>query len=369
MKKILKKVGLYDPYLDVLGGGEKYLLSILKVFEEMGYAINIFWDKDLSREIDQRFSVCFKKISWLPNLFKKKGNWIKKLVNLAKLDIFIYVSDGSFFFSLAKKNFIYLMIPDKKNYSFDLFNKVKLFNWQFFTHSFFNNINFLKWGIKSDILYPYIDDNYFKLNIRDNLKEKIILSVGRFFPHLHTKQHKLIIEYFKKLKNINPEFKDFKLILVGGLKEEDKVYFKEIQSLIKNDHSIILKPNVSFNVLYDLYKRSTFYWHFTGFGINDKTQPELVEHLGIAILEAMAMGNVVFSYRAGGPKELIKDGENGYLFSNEDELMSKMKRVINDKNYYFDLIANAQKYVKMNFNYSVFKNKVKDIFIRNRDKN
>ncbi len=37
-----KKAALYDPFLDVMGGGEKHILSILKVLEEKGFEIHIF---------------------------------------------------------------------------------------------------------------------------------------------------------------------------------------------------------------------------------------------------------------------------------------------------------------------------------------
>jgi hypothetical protein len=43
-----KKAALYDPYLDVMGGGEKHILSILQVLEHEGYEANVFWDHDLT---------------------------------------------------------------------------------------------------------------------------------------------------------------------------------------------------------------------------------------------------------------------------------------------------------------------------------
>ena len=51
------KVGLYNPYLDTLGGGEKHILSIVDAVAEKGGEITVFWDKDLSREIKKRFSI------------------------------------------------------------------------------------------------------------------------------------------------------------------------------------------------------------------------------------------------------------------------------------------------------------------------
>ena len=54
-----KKAALYNPDLDILGGGEKHILSILRVLEDEGYEINIFWDKDLTNEIKTNFKLEF----------------------------------------------------------------------------------------------------------------------------------------------------------------------------------------------------------------------------------------------------------------------------------------------------------------------
>lgn len=362
MKKFLKKAALYDPYLDILGGGEKHILSIIKVLEEEGYEINIFWDEDLTWKIKQKFSPQFiNKVKWLPNVFKKRGNLIERFFVLRNLDLFFYVSDGSYFFSPAKKNFVFSMVPKRDLYPNSFLDRLKTLNFRFIANSRFTSSWLKKWGIENDYIYPYIEDKFLQLDLKKLKKEKIVLSVGRFFPHLHTKHHKIIISLFKKISRSHQNFKDFKLILAGGVKNEDREYFNQLKILTKDDPSIILKPNIDFDELYQLYKQSMFYWHFTGFGIDEEKHPEQVEHLGIASLEAMASGCIVFCYRAGGPKELIKDGKNGFLFSNEEELIKKMYSVVESSTLHRRIISNAQKYVSESFNYQAFKKKVKEV--------
>ena len=347
-KKI--KVGVYDPFLDTLGGGEKYILSILEVFAEQGCEINVFWDKDLSKEIKDRFS--FRSIDRL--------KWINKknLKNLWVYDYFFYITDGSYFFSGAKKNFVYAMIPDKKLYSLSLINKFKLINYQFITHSLFTQKWFNKFGIKSTVIMPYLDNKLIKQDENSFKKEKIILSVGRFFSHLHSKKQDLIIKAFKDLKNKSKEFADYKLILAGGLMKEDQKYFNQLKSLAKNDSSIIFKPNLSLYELYKLYELSNYFWHFTGYGVDEEKNPELVEHFGITPLEAMTSSCLTFCYSAGGPKELIIDGENGFLFSTVDELIYKMIKVNTNKDLKEKIINNGRRFAKENFSYEMFKEKV-----------
>ena len=358
------RVALYNPYLDTLGGGEKHILSILKVLQEEGFEINIFWDKDLTEQIEEKFSLHYiNKLEWLPNIFKNKTfpfSTLKTLQTLRTFNYFFYVTDGSYFFSTAKKNFVFCMVPQKNLYPYNIINILKTWNYQFIANSQFTGNWLNKWGIKNQVIHPYIDDVFINSNV--NNKEKNILSVGRFFPHLHSKQQEVVIKLFKKIKK-NGLFRDYKLIIAGGLKKEDKDYFHKLKALVNNDKSIYLKPNLNFDELYKLYKLSNFFWHFTGYGIDENIHPEQVEHLGITPLEAMASGCITFCYNAGGPKEIIKNGETGFLFNNEKELIEKMELCIKNQELSKKIINNAKKYVKENFSYEVLKKRVREVIL------
>ncbi len=364
MRKSLK-VALYDPFLDTLGGGELHVLSILQVLSSCGYEPYIFWDKDLSREIKQKFSLHYiNKIKWLPNIFKNKSfpfSILKTLKALRTFDCFIYVTDGSYFFSSAKKNFVFCMVPYKNLYQMNIVNRLKTFNYQFITNSLFTSGWLTKWGIQNQELCPYIDDVFFrKTSIK---KERIILSVGRFFPHLHSKQHEIIIGIYKKFLQSRKNLAPYRLILAGGLKKEDENYFRKLQSFIGDDSSIKLEPNLGFNELVSLYQKAELFLHFTGFGVNENEHPEMVEHFGIAPLQAMASGCITFCYNAGGPKEFISDGKNGFLFNSEKELLQKINTVIESPLIQQKITKNAVQLVKTNFSYKVFEQKVKKLFL------
>jgi glycosyltransferase involved in cell wall biosynthesis len=77
----------------------------------------------------------------------------------------------------------------------------------------------------------------------------------------------------------------------------------------------------------------------------------------------MCAGCIDICYRAGGLKEIIKDGENGFLFSNYEELNKKMSEVLTMKDS--DTIQkNAKKYIKETFSYPVFKTRVKEVVLK-----
>lgn len=350
-----KKAALYNPYLDVLGGGEKHILSILKVLADKKIKITIFYNQNLEKQIKDRFDISFPdKIEWSPDL-RNLSFW-KKLSLLKRFNYFFYVTDGSYFISTAKKNFIFAMVPNKKLYQLSLWNRVKLFNYKFISNSPFTSYWLKKWHINSIVIPPYIDNVFFRLN--NKKKESIILMVGRFYSHLHSKNQSLAIELFKKIKQKYHLFKKFKLIIAGGMKKEDHNYFNKLKKAIAYNQDIILKPNLSFEELINLYQKAKYFWHFTGLSINEKLEPERVEHLGITPLEAAASGCLVFCHNSGGPKLIFKNNLNGFLFKNEDEIITQMIKLEKNPHLVEKITSNAKKIVQENFSYQIFKKKV-----------
>ncbi|EKE15336.1 MAG: hypothetical protein ACD_12C00061G0001 [uncultured bacterium] len=71
---------------------------------------------------------------------------------------------------------------------------------------------------------------------------------------------------------------------------------------------------------------------------------------------------MTFCYSAGGPKELIRDNENGFLFSSVEELIDKMDKIDLNETLKKKVINNGKKFVKENFSYDVFRSKVMELF-------
>lgn len=353
-----KKAALYNPYLNTLGGGEKHILSILKALEDEGFSIDIFWNEELSTQIEKRFDLKFNNLNFIPNIFKDGSSVLKKLAILGRYEKFFYVTDGSYFFSTAKKNYVFAMVPKKESFDQGFLNKLKLTNWNFITNSGFTQSFLSKWGIKSQVIYPFLDEKFLDNQSETVNKEKIILTVGRFFDHLHTKNHNLAIEVYKRN---NLKLKGFKLILAGGLIQEDQDYFNKLKKLAGGDRDIIFKTNLSFHELLELYNKSLIYWHFAGFGVDEQKNPELVEHFGITPLEAMARGCLTFVYDAGGPREIVKDNQNGFIFKNEEVLMVKTLDIVKNNKLQEKIRASAQEFIEENFSYRVFQEKVRQV--------
>lgn len=353
----VRKVGLYDPYLDVLGGGEKYLLQMLATCEDLGYQPTIYWDADLTTEIKNRLNITFKHVRFEKNIFQDASlNSFQRFLKLKEYDVFLYISDGSYFFSGAKKNIVHAMVPQRHLYLASQLNRVKHLNWQFVANSHFTQSFLSRWGVRSTVLYPYLDQNF--LGSPRAKKESLILSVGRFFGTLHSKNHEAMVEFFLKNEKV---FHGHTLVLAGGLKDEDRSYFDKLAKRVASNASIILRPNVSYDELLGLYLKARYYWHFAGFGIDDRKHPELVEHLGITPMEAMAMRAVPFCFNAGGPKELIADGVNGYLFDSLSELREKMSKAMRNEKQTQLVADQAHDFAQKNFSYDVYRNNIKQL--------
>lgn len=353
-----KKVALYSPYLDTMGGGEKHIIEILKVFDEYGFEIEILWDdKKIISDFEKKFEIRLSNAKVIDN-FLKKEPFFSKIFKTAQYEYFIYVTDGSYFISLAKNNYIFCMYPELNLYKKTLGNILKWLGWKFIVNSNYTKQYIDKYTSKtSQVVYPYLD-----INEEDFVKEKVILSVGRFFKGLHSKRHDFLIDAFKKIQNSKKEFRDFKLYLVGGLKEEDKDYFNELKKQIGDNKNIFLVKNIEYGKLIELYRKAMFYWHAAGYGVDVEKNPEGVEHLGITPLEAMNYGSVVLTFNAGGPKEIIIDGVNGFLYNNENELIEKTNSIYLDKNIMKKIIIEEKNLLKERFTIRSFKEKVLSVF-------
>jgi len=349
-----KTVGLYTPYLDVMGGGEKHILSILKVFDEAGYNVIIFWDNDLTQVIKEKLHLTFKHLTFAKSI--RRMSLFEKARILSPLEWLLYVTDGSYFFSPAKHTGIFCMVPDKKLYQMTPLNALKTVNSMFFANSFFTKNWLHKWGIDSQVLYPFVPKELFTQP--NTVKKPYVLTVGRFFRHLHSKRQDDLIRTFLHFHHQHPEFK---LILAGGVMPEDEGYVDELRKAFPQPF-IELKTNIPFAELKKLYGESLIYWHFAGFGVDESKHPEQVEHLGMTPLEAMASRCITFCYNAGGPKELIRESKNGFVFNTKDELIRKMNSLLNRPTLQTQIQDDAQQFVKDSFSYEPFKKHVVNIF-------
>ncbi len=185
------------------------------------------------------------------------------------------------------------------------------------------------WDRESIILYPPVDIDSFK----SKKKEKIILSVGRFFPEHHNKKQLELVEIFKQLLEQHPrEMGGYNLCLAGGVssRSDHLQYVEKVIAAAKNC-PVRVMTNVEWEKLVEIFGESFIFWHASGMGEDEKIHPEKFEHFGITTVEAMAAGCIPVVINKGGQKEIIKNGYNGFLFYNWKELQDITLDIINGK--------------------------------------
>lgn len=351
------KVAIFSPYLDTLGGGERYMMTIAEVLSK-NHQVDILLDshlylmdvENLFDKLSKRFGLDLSKVNPVKAPMGKDSNSLERTLFLTKYDLLIYLTDGSIFYPTSTKNILHIQSPIVGQPAKSMWGKLKLSGWDLIIYNskFTQQAAKQHWKIKSEVVYPPVDIE--KIELLD--KEKKILSVGRFFSFLKDKKHELLIKAFKniyKAKNI----KEWSLNLVGSAGEGDKVYIEELKKL-SDGLPINFFPNLGYEDLIKLYGESSIYWHAMGYGEEDPTK---MEHFGISTVEAMAGGCVPIVINKGGQLEIVEDEKTGFLWNNLDELEEFTTNVINDEKLRMKISKSALERAKI-FSKEVFEEKI-----------
>lgn len=324
-----KKIGIYTPYLDSFGGGERYMLTIAEHLSSKE-RVDLLLDnhqlslnpEKLKEDLGKRLNLDLSRVNLVPFPLGNGGSFLKRILFLRKYDVFIYLTDGSIPFSTAKKSIIHFQVPFKNTTSENLWGKIKLSSWSLgVCNSEFTKSHIEKeWPIKCKVVYPPADVE----KIKPLKKQKNILSVGRFASFSKSKKHEEMIRAFKQI--YNSETKGWSLHLAGSI-EGDVEYLTELKDLA-GDVPVYFYPNLAFDKLMELYGYSSIYWHAAGFG---ETNPANMEHFGMTTVEAMAGGCVPIVINLGGQKEIVEDGKTGFLWDNLEELKERTLMLIKDE--------------------------------------
>lgn len=313
------KALIVSPYLDHLGGGERYMLTCGQALEALGYEVSIGWDNLESITNITKFLAIELKHPMLDAKIKAmyhRATPLAMFLATRPYDVVVYLSDGSIPLLGGRTNLLHMQVPFHNVGGKNWKNKLKL---KTIKHIIVNS-NFTKsivdqeYGINSEVLYPPVPQNP-----KIQPKEKIILSVGRFEPSLNVKKQDILIGAFKKL---SVDIPDWRLVLVGGSVEDS--WIEKLRNMASG-YNIELLPNLEYEKLIDLYGRASIYWHSAGYGVDQAKSPELVEHFGISTVEAIASRTMPLVYKAGGQTEIVKNQD--LLWESEEELITKSKNL------------------------------------------
>jgi len=318
------RVGIYDPYLDDGGGGEKYMLSLAQCLSK-DHEVSLFWDdrQDVDRAAS-RFGIDTTNIGLHENIFSSKVSSAARLFASRKFDCLILLSDGSIPLVASRKLFLHIQQP--LPHRVGLKNILKLFrvNQIFCNSTFTKSYVDKRLGCDSLVIYPPV-----KLNGEKVTKENVILNVGRFrvrrSVNSNFKKQDVLIDAFKSM--VDDGLNNWKFILAVSVNDDDEKEFLELKRQAKG-YPIEFEVNKTNQELWKSYSKAKIYWHASGFGEDLQKYPEYAEHFGISTVEAMGAGCVPVVINAGGQTEIVEDKVNGILWDTTRELCDETKKLI-----------------------------------------
>lgn len=310
------RIGVYNPYWSTKGGGEAHALSVAKVFSEYG-------DVELISTSD------FDVLGTLDYFGIADFGVRKRLITAlttqitAEYDVFVNSCYQNETPSASSSSFYIVSFPSrspgdefKKSYYF-------LANSEY-THGWMKAY----WGaetFRSSTVYPLVPEDFFLTEDKIHEKDELILSVGRFATSGHTKNQLEIAEAFVALVDSDPiAYSDWKLALVGT--PNDPNYVAAVKAVAKG-YNVDVVTGASFKTIADLYKRASIYVHASGLDKDQKCEPELFEHFGIAVAQALASGCIPIVFDAAGPVEILDHAKVGFKFHCSDELRLRLQEV------------------------------------------
>lgn len=328
-----------------MSGGEKYMLTMATCLAQ-SHDVSIFWDKTSQEEIKdeakRKFDLDLSSISFTPNIFDVRHSLLSRIKESRKYDAIIVLSDGSIPF-VACKLILHFQSPVEWVQGNTIKTKVKLRN----VHEVICNSEFTKsfidkkFHINSTVLYPPVTVS---LSHAKTAKENVILNVGRYgikAAGSSYKKQEVMIETFKNM--VDSGLNGWKLELLVSTFDPNDDSIGELQKLAKG-YPIVLKINTDNKHLWESYAKAKIYWHAAGFGEDLQKHPDRAEHFGISTVEAMGMGVVPIVINAGGQPEIVQDGESGFLWSTEKELIDKTLQVIKNNELREKLAKSAKQH-------------------------
>ena len=340
----MKSVAVYNENWNTLGGGEKYACTIAETLADKTSALVTLLSKTPDVTIDH-----FRRYFNLPlkNIRVQYADRRDIGQALGQCHTAVIVSNVRPTGNRAQRNVYVLQIPYsrfdfpkiltrtirgeareivKDVFRISLLHDVARSDLVLVYSKFVRDTLLRNHGIEAEVLYPAIDDFGTKKR-----KEKVILSVGRFFKGLYNdKRFDVLIDAFKQLCRQHPHT-SWQYRLVGSCRQ-DAPSRRYLDSLRKSaaGFPIEFSVNAPYGDLHRHYSDASLFWHVAGYGVDEQRDPERTEHFGMTTVEAMSACCVPVAVRKGGQKEIVSDGDSGYLWNTVDELLERSVHLMNN---------------------------------------
>ncbi len=344
-------IGLYNPYLAALGGGEKYFLSVLEEAARIQRArLTVFSPQEPDVRSWERLNifVARDRFMWIP------ADDAVVTARSRELDLLVTMSNDVPVLNHARRGVAMVQFPTRARdtpmeraraalagavgrrrapaalASYQLF----LCNSEFTREHIRRRL-----GVGATIVAPPVDPPL----VAGLQKQRRILAVGRFHKGEHDKHQEVLVRAFAQLPESFAQRAGWELHLVGGAEDTPSTrrWLEELRSLARGV-PVHFHVNAGRDALAELYATSSLFWHATGYGEDARRHPERLEHFGIATAEAMFCGAVPLVVPLGGQAQIVTDGVTGRHWHTMGELVARTSELIEDADRAQTLRANGQ---------------------------
>lgn len=347
-KKLEKRIGRVAIVVDQmtnLGGADRELFSILKLFPNSDIYTILFDPKGYNCEIRNKVYTSFVQKIPAPKSFYRHLKIFTPLAyesfDLREYDLVISLSAGpgkGIITGIDQKHIAMVMTPPRSLWdkelnaraswlrsiyhllSIPLNNYMRIWDISISKRvdHWISNSKYIQkkvkktYGVDSSVVYPGIEDICFE-KISEKEKERVRkeYDLPKDFVFIVSR----LYDYKRIDWAIEACIKNNKRLVISG-SGPDMPYLKKISNenikflgFVKSDHDVRAMLSMSECLL------------FCG-----------IEDFGLVPIESMAQGTPVLAYREGGVSETVLEGSTGEFFNNKEELIEKLK-VFKKKRY------------------------------------
>lgn len=304
------------------GGAERVVSEISAMYADHFKEIVLltYYDSPIFYRIDSRIRLeCIEARTKTRNRVKN-AFWMRKFVQHEKPDVFLSFMISLNLFSIwslafVKKHLVVCERNDPSKIGSRLMRKFRNFSYHFCDRIEVQTLNGKKYFSKSiqEKITIIANPNHITLEQRNEVlrtpKENRIANVGRL---IQQKNYPLLINSFADVLKYYPEYK---LDLYGD--GEDR---NELQNLVNSlgiDKSVVFHGVIP-NAYMKLGSAKVY------------VLPSYIEGMPNALMEAMAVGMPCVATDVSGVRDIITDGENGFIVTVNDKesMVDRIKKLI-----------------------------------------
>ena len=336
------RIVVYNGSWSTFGGGEKYSCALAGALTALeGATVSLLVDvPDITRErLEQYFNLDLRSVE-VTRISPREIS-----ARLAEADLGVIISNFRPYGLRARRNVYVLQIPyplinlvtiGKKLVRGELREGLKDVSRKLLLRvarnadltlvysEFVRDVLARHHSVHAQVLYPPIDDFG-----GTGPKRNVILSVGRFFTGPYNdKRYDATIDAFKELYN-RCDDKSWEYRIVGSCADDEfsRRYVARLREAAAGV-PVTFCVNIPYPDLRREYQHAAIFWHAAGFGLDETSVPDRMEHFGMSTVEAMSAGCIPVVINAGGQKEIITHGTSGYLWNTRTQLLDTTLGVI-----------------------------------------